>query len=148
RPRLAEAAAENVEQLKASLLEAAGSAVKPVWLTVECSGCGKRSRVEAPLPDVRARVAAIQVLLDQSLGKAATAEAPTPRMPTSVDAVKRMGWDELSQLMAAQLVTELADMERAGSAEAVLQERLARLSEGERRVLRRAVVLAPAQLEA
>jgi hypothetical protein len=63
RPLLAAAAAENVEQLKASLLEAAGSAVKPVWLTVECSGCGERSRVEAPVPDVRARVAAIELLL-------------------------------------------------------------------------------------
>jgi hypothetical protein len=33
RPSLAVAAAENVEQLTASLLEAAGSAVTPVWLT-------------------------------------------------------------------------------------------------------------------
>src|SRR5262245_23083586 len=46
RPSLAAAAAENVEQLKASLLEAAGSAVKPVWLTVECTACGERSRIE------------------------------------------------------------------------------------------------------
>jgi hypothetical protein len=51
RRRLARAAAENVEQLKASLLEAAGSAVRPVWVTVECAGCGERSRVEAPVPD-------------------------------------------------------------------------------------------------
>jgi hypothetical protein len=51
RPSLAVAAAENVEQLTASLLEAAGSAVKPVWLTVECTACGERSRVEAPVPD-------------------------------------------------------------------------------------------------
>ena len=54
RPLLAAAAAENVEQLKSSLLEAAGSAVKPVWLTVECSARGERSRIEAPVPDVRA----------------------------------------------------------------------------------------------
>ena len=40
RPRLARAAAENVEQLQASLLEAAGSAVRPVWITVECEGAG------------------------------------------------------------------------------------------------------------
>jgi hypothetical protein len=62
RPRLARAAAENVEQLQASLLEAAGSAVREVWITVECEGCGARSRVEAPVPDVRARVAAIELL--------------------------------------------------------------------------------------
>jgi hypothetical protein len=69
RPLLAAAAAEDVEQLKASLLEAAGSAVKPVWLTVECSGCGERSRVEAPVPDVRARVAAIELLLREGLDR-------------------------------------------------------------------------------
>jgi hypothetical protein len=44
RPSLAAAAAENDEALKASLLEAAGSAVKAVWLTVECSTCGQAHR--------------------------------------------------------------------------------------------------------
>jgi hypothetical protein len=63
RPSLALAAGENLEQLTASLLEAAGSAVKPVWLTVECARCGERSQVEAPIPDVRSRVAAIELLL-------------------------------------------------------------------------------------
>src|SRR5262249_16794397 len=58
RPMLAEAAAENAEQLKVSLLEAAGSAVRPIWLTVECSSCGERSRVEAPVPDGPPSVAA------------------------------------------------------------------------------------------
>jgi hypothetical protein len=71
RPLLAAADAENVERLKTSLLEAAGSAVKPVWLTVECSGCGERSRVEAPVPDARARVAAIELLLREGLGACA-----------------------------------------------------------------------------
>ena len=74
RPMLAEAAAENAEQLKASLLEAAGSAVRQVWLTVECSNCGERSRVEAPVPDVRARVAAIELLLREGLGRPPQAE--------------------------------------------------------------------------
>jgi hypothetical protein len=73
RPLLAAVAAENVEQLKASLLEAAGSAVKPVWLTVECSSCGERSRVEAPVPDVRSRVSAIELLPREGLGRPATA---------------------------------------------------------------------------
>ena len=34
----------------ASLPKAAGSAVRHVWLTVECSNCGEHSRVEAPIP--------------------------------------------------------------------------------------------------
>jgi hypothetical protein len=89
RPSLAAAAAENVEQLTASLLEAAGSAVKPVWLTVECAGCGERSRVEAPVPDVRARVAAIELLLREGLGCVAQAEEPAmPRLPENVDSCR------------------------------------------------------------
>jgi hypothetical protein len=56
RPSLALAAAENVEALTESLLQAAAAATKPTWITVECSGCGERSRIEAPVPDVRARV--------------------------------------------------------------------------------------------
>jgi hypothetical protein len=81
-----------VEQLTASLLEAAGSAVKPVWLTVECAACGERSRIEAPVPDVRARVAAIELLLREGLGRPATVEeVPAPRMPTNAAAVRELG---------------------------------------------------------
>ena len=95
RPSLAAAAAENVEQLRSSLLEAAGSAVKPMWLTVECAACGERSRIEAPVPDVRARVAAIELLLREGLGRPAAAdEVRSTRMPSSVAAVKAMGWEE------------------------------------------------------
>jgi hypothetical protein len=79
--------------LTASLLEAAGSAVKQVWLSVECMACGQRSRVEAPVPDVRARVAAIELLLREGLGRPATAEeVHAPRMPASVAAVSAMSW--------------------------------------------------------
>jgi hypothetical protein len=65
------------------------------------------------------------------------------KMPATVEAIADMPWSDMCQLMAAQLVTELADMKRIGSAEAVLQERISRLSDGERRVLRRAVALQP-----
>jgi len=96
RPSLAVAAAENLEQPTASLLEAAGSAVKPVWLTVECSACGERSSIQAPMPDVRARVAAIELLLREGLGRPPQAEeVPTPRLPTSVAEVEKMGWKEM-----------------------------------------------------
>jgi hypothetical protein len=140
RPRLARAAAENVEQLQASLLEAAGSAVRQVWITVECEGCGKRSRVEAPVPDVRARVSAIELLLSQGLGRVATSEQPPAvRMPASVEAVKAMGWEEMQNLFAATYVGELAELQRAGGGEKLLRERVAALSEGERRGLREAL---------
>jgi hypothetical protein len=74
RPMLAAAAAENAEQLKASLLEAAGSAVRQVWVTVECSNCGERSRVEAPVPDARPRVAAIELRSARVFGRPPGAE--------------------------------------------------------------------------
>jgi hypothetical protein len=135
RPRLAAAAAENLEQLQASLLEAAGSAVKPVWLTVECSGCGERSRVEAPVPDVRARVAAIELLLREGLGRAPQAEEPiNSRMPQSIEAVQKLSWEQMQQVFAATFVDELAALDRDGGG-ALVREKIAALSEGERRVL-------------
>jgi len=114
RPSFAAAAGENVDQLTASLLEAAGSAVKPVWLTVECAACGERARIEAPIPDVRARVAAIELLLREGLGRPATAEeVPSPRLPPNVAAVKEMGWDEMQALFAATYVEELGSRNAA-----------------------------------
>ena len=139
RPSLAAAAAENVEQLKSSLLEAAGSAVRPVWLTVECTACGKRSRIEAPVPDVRARVAAIELLLREGLGRPATAEEVRPtRMPTTVDAVKAMSWDDMQALFAATYADEIAAVLRDGGG-SLLREKLAVLSDDERRALRTAL---------
>jgi hypothetical protein len=88
RPMLAAAAAENAEQLKASLLEAAGSAVSPVWLTVECSNCGERSRVEAPVPDVLARVAAELLLRPE----ATRVDSPPPRRARSAGPWSRDAW--------------------------------------------------------
>jgi hypothetical protein len=139
RPSLAVAAAENVEQLKTSLLEAAGSAVKPVWLTVECTACGERSRIEAPVPDVRARVAAIELLLREGLGRPATAEeVRPPRLPASAEAVKAMSWHDMQHLFAALYVDEIAAVERDGG-EALVRRTLAGLSDGQRRVLREAL---------
>jgi hypothetical protein len=139
RPSLAAAAAENVEQLKASLLEAAGSAVKPVWLTVDCSACGERSRVETPVPDVRARVAAIELLLREGLGRAPQAEESTQsRLPHSVEAVQKLSWDQMQQVFAATFVDELAALDRDGG-DALVRRKVAALSEGERRVLRDAL---------
>jgi len=139
RPLLAAAAAENVEQLTASLLEAAGSAVKPVWLTVECSGYGERSRVEAPVPDVRARVAAIELLLREGLGRAPQAEEPpAPRMPQTVEEVCSLSWEQMQLLATALFVDEIAAVARKRG-EALVREKLAALSEGQRRLLRQAL---------
>jgi hypothetical protein len=143
RPMLAEAAAENAEQLKASLLEAAGSAVRPVWLSVECSHCGERSRVEAPVPDVRSRVAAIELLLREGLGRPPQAEENhDTRLPSSAAAVEKMGWRDLQAFAATLFISELTDAERDG-AEADLRSRVAALPEGMRSALRSALASCP-----
>jgi hypothetical protein len=143
RPMLADAAVENAEQLKASLLEAAGSAVRPVWLTVECTNCGERSRVETPVPDVRTRVAAIELLLREGLGRPPQAEETSaPRMPTTAEAVTKMSWKDLQILGATLFADEIASDADGGNT--LLRERLASLGPDKRRVLREA--LAEAEL--
>jgi hypothetical protein len=139
RPSLAAAAAENLERLTTSLLEAAGSAVKPVWLTVQCDHCGARAQVEAPVPDVRARLAAIELLLREGLGRAPQAEeAPASRLPANLAAMKEMGWDEMQALFAALYADEIAAAQRDGG-ESLVRAKVAALSAGERRVLREAL---------
>ena len=50
-----------------------------------------------------------------------------------------MSWDEMQQLFAAIHVDELVELERAGGGETLVRERVAALSESERRVLREAL---------
>jgi hypothetical protein len=143
RPRLAEAAAEGLEGIRKTLLDAATGAVRDHWITFECGECGARKRVEVPVPDVRPRVAAIELLLREGLGRPPQAEeVPTPRMPANVAALKAMGWEEMQALCAATYVDEIAAIQRTDGA-AFMRERVAALSEGERRVLREALAAAP-----
>jgi hypothetical protein len=91
------------------------------------------------VPDVRARVAAIELLLREGLGRPATAEEVTsPQLPTNVAAVGEMTWEEMQALFAAIYVDEIAAAQRDGS-EALVEAKVAALSEGERRVLREAL---------
>jgi len=91
RPCLAEAAAEGLDGIRKTLLDAATRAVRDRWVTFECGECGARKRVEVPVPDVRARVAAIELLLREGLGRPPQAEeAPAPRLPASVGAFVQM----------------------------------------------------------
>lgn len=139
RPTLALAAAENLETLTASLLEAAASATKPTWITVECSGCGERTRIEAPVPDVRSRLAAIELLLHEGLGRPAAGEDVRPlSVPTTAAAVRDMSWDDMQALFAATYVDEIATAQREGG-HAVVRDKVAALTDGERSALRDAL---------
>jgi hypothetical protein len=139
RPRLAEAAAEGLDGIRKTLLDAATGAVRDHWVTFECSDCGKRKRVEVPVPDVRARVAAIELLLREGLGRAPQAEeTPAPRMPSSAAAVARMGWDDLQTLGATIFAEEIVAV-ASGGGETLLRERLDSLDVDQRRALRGAL---------
>jgi hypothetical protein len=120
RPLLAAAAAENVEALTESLLAAAGSAVKSAWITVACASCGERSRVEAPVPDVRSRVAAIELLLREGLGRPAVSEAlPNLKLPENVDDVRSLSWDDTQHLATLLVADEIAAVLTHGGHEAL-----------------------------
>jgi len=69
RPRLAEAAAASLDDISSALLDAALGATRDMWVTAACSSCGKKQRVEVKIPDVRSRVAAIELLLREGLGR-------------------------------------------------------------------------------
>jgi hypothetical protein len=140
RPRLAEVAAANLSELERVLLETATGANRQVWTSVTCKFCERVGRYEVVVADHRVRLDAVEKLLSQGLGVRAREPEQnlTPTMPTSVTAVKTMGWEEMQQVFAATYVDELATAHRHGG-EALVREKLAFLSEGERRVLREAL---------
>ena len=89
--------------------------------------------------DVRSRVAAIELLLREGLGRPPQAEeAASPRLPRTADAVEKLGWDDLQTIFAAQFASEIeAVTERGG--EAALRERVTALHEDQRQLLREAL---------
>jgi hypothetical protein len=96
-------------------------------------------RQEVFVPDHKARVAAVEVLLREGLGRPGQAEEPTqPRPPESEAAVESMSWKDMQYLAATLLVDELAVLHRAGG-ERLVQNRVATLTESERRALRAAL---------
>jgi hypothetical protein len=87
------------------------------------------------MPDVKARLQAIQLLLSESLGKAPTApEPPTGRMPANAADVKKMSWDELTYVFGLTYADELREVARLGGPRA-LHEKLRGLSAPERQLL-------------
>jgi hypothetical protein len=135
RPHLAEVAAANLSEIERVLIETATGANRQVWVTINCKHCERPGRYEVDIPDNRVRLDAVEKLLQQGLGRAREAEqSQAPQMPTSVAAVQKMSWEEMQAVFAVVYVDELADVQRRGG-EALLRERIAKLSEGERSIL-------------
>jgi hypothetical protein len=88
---------------------------------------------------VRARVAAIELLLREGLGRPAQAEeSHPPRLPTTASGVSELGWDELVALGTALELDEIETAITTGGAEA-LRARLARFTGSQRQLLRDAL---------
>ena len=139
RPRLAEAAAASLDDIQAALLDAALGATSEMWVTTACSGCGKKQRVEVKIPDVRSRVAAIELLLREGLGRPPQAEeAASPRLPRTAEAVEKLGWDDMKMIFATHFASEIAAVTEDGG-EALLGERVAALDADQRQLLREAL---------
>jgi hypothetical protein len=139
RPRLAEAAAESVDEIRRVLLEPATGANKNLWATISCKHCGRAGRYEVSVPDNKVRLDAIQALLHESLGRPGQAEAqPAPALPASAEQVRKLSWDQLTLVFATQFAGEIAAVANGGGS-ALLRRRLSALSGDERRVLREAL---------
>jgi hypothetical protein len=138
RPALAEAAAASLGEIQQALLDAALGATREHWATFTCPDCGKKHRVQVAVPDVRARVAAIELLLREGLGRPAQAEEPlVSRLPDSVEALRDMPWADLQVLIAMTYVDEIAAVSERGPE--ALREKVAGMSEDERALLREAL---------
>jgi hypothetical protein len=137
RPALAQAAAASLDEIQQALLDAALGATREHWATFMCPDCGKKHRAQVAVPDVRSRVAAIELLLRECLGRPAQAEEPpVTRVPESA-AVRAMSWDDLQTVFAITFVDEIEAVgERGGEA---LRERIAALPAAQQGLLRDAL---------
>ena len=140
RPALAQAAADELGTITAVLMDAATHTTRPVWTTPACPECGTQFRQEVQVPDHKARVAAVEVLLREGLGRPAQAEEPAkPSLPESSAGIEAISWQDMQYLAATLLVDELLTVQRDGG-QALLRQRVVALSDGERRVLREALL--------
>jgi hypothetical protein len=96
-----------------------------------------------PIPNVRARVAAIELLLRKGLGRPAQAEEPptAPRIRDTKAEIEALGWEELKALALAYPEAECLPVEKRKH---WLSERWAGLTRADRDVFRAALDAADA----
>jgi hypothetical protein len=122
-----------------ALLDAALGAAREHWATFTCPECGKNHRAQVSVPDVRSRVAAIELLLREGLGRPAQTEEPHhDALPDRAAAIRRMSWSDLQAVFALQFTDDIATV-TSGQAESVIRERLAGVGAEGRRLLREAL---------
>ena len=136
RPGLAAAAAEGLDTIRAALLDAA-AVNRKTFVTIGCKHCGRQGRYEVEVADTRARVAAIQLLLSEGLGRAPQAEEHQPRVPQSISDVRRLSFPELEALVATHFLEHVH--EALEDAEGMLERRVRDLSPGQREHVRAAL---------
>jgi hypothetical protein len=140
RPALAQAAADELGTITRVLFDAATNTTRPVWTTPACPQCGTQFRQEVHVPDHKARVAAVEVLLREGLGRPGQAEEPTtPTLPESEAAIRAMSCEDMQYFASTLLMDELLIVQREGGL-ALLRQRVAAMSQDERRVLREALL--------
>jgi hypothetical protein len=62
RPRLEEAAAASLDDIRRVLLETATGANREMWATITCKHCERSGRYEITVPDNKVRLDAVQAL--------------------------------------------------------------------------------------
>ena len=138
RPRLAEAAAASLDDIRRVLLETATGANREMWATITCKHCDRPGRYEITVPDNKVRLDAVQALLHEALGRPGQAEAqPAASLPSTAHEVRSMSWDQMTLVIATQFASEITAVLDDGNG--LLRERLASLEAGERRALREAL---------
>ena len=135
RPALARGAAGAIEQIRTSLLKAATDSERGVWTTIQCKFCSKSGRYAVQVPDVRARVAATQLLLQEGLGKPPQAPDHTPRLPQTVLEARKLKWAEVEHLVAVHFASDVQRVLALGGRGA-LRERIMQMPLEVREILR------------
>jgi hypothetical protein len=65
-------------------------------------------------------------------------EAPAPRLTATVDAIEKLGWDDMKMIFATQFASEMTAVTEGGG-DALLRERVASLDTDQRQLLREAL---------
>ncbi len=100
RPALALTAVEELETIRAVLLEAATSTTRESWARCTCLECGRGFRQEISVPDHGARIKAIETSLREGLGRVGEAEVVEPKVPQSVEELRNLSTAELELMVA------------------------------------------------